>query len=327
MRRGILYFILLFGLNITICYAEEIKISSIEPKSGYRGDEITISGNGFNIDEEGKKVVLCPAYVRFFYEYKNLKNETVKIVEWRAEINKWQNNNIIAKVPFDAKEGIVYIEVYNGIESTRPKEFWIKRTDLFEDAKILKRSGMSDNSIVDHLSYVAKDIFGNTTLAADEIYELKQAGFQDDFIGKLEGHEQHVTIGISGIWLHHTAALVPATMVRIFLEPRSYFKKRKPYWKEFLGGPYIPSGLLHHDRWDLNIGITTTTSTTEDPEAPESEDKSYVLLGASHELNRSALINIGFAFAPGDTRGERTQFYVGFTVDSNFLKGLGIIAK
>lgn len=116
-------------------------------------------------------------------------------------------------------------------------------------------------------------------------------------------------------------------MVRIFLVPRSYFKKRKPYWKEFLGGPYLPSGLLYHDRWDLNIGITISTSTTEDPENPESEDKSYILLGASHELNRSALLNIGFAFAPGDTTGERTQVYVGFTVDSNFLKALGIIEK
>lgn len=146
------------------------------------------------------------AYVRFFYKYKNLKYETVKIVEWRAEINRWQDNNITARVPFNAKEGIVYIEVHNGIESTSPKEFWIKPTNLVDMAKMLKRSGMSDSSIVDHLSHGAKDIFGNTTLTADEIYELKQAGFQDGFIGKLEGHEQYVTIGISGIWLRDTAA-------------------------------------------------------------------------------------------------------------------------
>ena len=176
MKRKVIYFIWLFSLPITVCHAEEIEITSIEPKFGSRGDEVTISGKGFNIvDEEVKKVQHSSAYVRFFYEYKNLKYKTVKIVEWTAEINKWQDNSIAARVPFNAKEGIVYIEVHNGIESTRPKEYWIKPTNLVDMVKMLKRSGMSDSSIVDHLSHAAEDIFGNTTLAADEIYELKQA--------------------------------------------------------------------------------------------------------------------------------------------------------
>jgi len=333
MRRGILYFILLFGLNITICYAEEIRISSIEPKSGSRGDEITISGNGFNIDEEGKKVQHPSAYVRFFYEYKNLKNETVKIVGWRAEINKWQDNNIIAKVPFDAKEGIVYIEVHNGIESTRPKEFWIKGTDLVEVAKMLKKSGMSNSSIVDHLfhqgrqhpdaSRKAKEVFGNISLTADEIYELKQSGFQDDFIAKFEGHPQYVTLGVAPVWLVRTADLVFAPIVRVFLTPRSYFYEYRPFFGSWSKSNWV--GFLQLDRWDLNFGYTTKTSTTESNDI--GEEKSYALVGFSNQLNRSALFNIGLAFVPGDIEGVETQLYIGFTVDYNLLKGIGIVSK
>ena len=53
----------------------------------------------------------------------------------------------------------------------------------------------------------------------------------------------------------------------------------------------------------------------------------YVLIGFSNQLNRSALLNIGWALVPGDIEGVETQFYIGFTVDSNFLKEIGIVNK
>lgn len=337
MKRKISYFILLFSLNIAICCAEEPKISSIEPAFGFGGDEVTINGSGFNVtDDKGNNVKHPYAYVPFFYEYKNSNQETAKIVEWRAGIKKWENNGIVATVPLNAKQGRVSIKVHNGVKSTKEKTFWITSTGLVDSAIRLKQSGMSDSSIVDHLFHEgtqrlklnskAKNVFGNTLLTAGEISDLKESGFQDDFIAKFEGHEQHLTIGVSAIRLTETATLVPASMLRIFLVPRSYFKKRRDYWEE-KWKLYWPAGLFHYDRWDLNVGMTTSTSTTEDPEDPASQDRSYVLLGASHELNRSALLNIGYAFAPGDTKGERTQLYIGFTVDSNFLKALGIIEK
>ncbi len=78
------------------------------------------------------------------------------------------------------------------------------------------------------------------------------------------------------------------------------------------------------ERYDLNIGITAPAQTGN---TDNNYDKSYALIGLSHELNRSALFNIGWAFAPGDVKGRETQMYLGFTVDSNFLKAVGLVSK
>jgi hypothetical protein len=330
MKRRILYLIFICNLSIAVSYAEEIKITSIEPEFASSGDEITIKGSGFNVtDEKGNSMRHPSAYVRFFYEYTNFKQETVKIEEWRAEIRRWRDDNIIAKVPFNAKPGIVYVQVHNGEGiSSEPKEFWIKRANLAEMAKILKKSGMLDSNIVDHLFHKGKqrlganseveDSFGNTSLTADEIYELKQCGFQDEFIAKLEGHPQYVSLGIAPIWLTRTANLAYAPIVRVLLIPRSYFYDYRPYisW---------PFGFFQLDRWDLNFGYTNRTSTTESNEIKEK--KSYALIGLSNQLNRSSLLNIGFALVPGDIEGVETQIYIGFTVDYNLLKGIGVVSK
>lgn len=80
MKRAILYFVLLFSLNMAVCFAEESIISSIEPEFGYRGDEIRIYGSGFHItDKNGEEVNQTYAYVSFFYRY---SNQEEKIVEW-----------------------------------------------------------------------------------------------------------------------------------------------------------------------------------------------------------------------------------------------------
>ncbi|OGW05893.1 MAG: hypothetical protein A2889_10095 [Nitrospinae bacterium RIFCSPLOWO2_01_FULL_39_10] len=199
--------------------------------------------------------------------------------------------------------------------------------DLVVEGIELKRSGVSDSTIVDHLYHLGesgqyKRTFGNTLLTRDEIQQLKQAGFQDDFIAKFEGHPQHVTLGVAAIWLTETTDLTYAPMLRIFLEPRSYFKRRRDYWKEAGWNIYLPYGLIQYDRWDLNFGVTTLTSTDS-----SSDQRSYVLVGLSHEINRSALLNIGGAVLPGDVKGKQTQIYFGITVDYNFLKYLGIVNK
>jgi hypothetical protein len=83
--------------------------------------------------------------------------------------------------------------------------------------------------------------------------------------------------------------------------------------------------LFQLDRWDLNFGYTSKTPTTESNEADE--QKNYVLIGLSNQLNRSALLNIGWALVPGDTKYVDDQFYIGFTIDSNFLKEIGLVSK
>lgn len=328
MKRAIFYFVLSFSLNMAVCFAEEPIISSIEPEFGYRGDEIRIYGSGFHItDKDAEEVDQTHTYVSFFYRY---SNQEEKIVEWRAGVRKWEHNLIIATVPLNAKIGKVSIQVFNGRKSTKaPKEFWVTSTGLVDSAIRLKKRGMSDTKIVDHLFHEgthrlkiepeAKKIFGNTVLTAGEIDELKESGFQDDFIAKFEGHPQYVSLGVAPLWLIKTADLVYAPIVRVFLQPRSYFYKYEPYfsWPRF--------GLWQIERWDLNFGYTTRTSTTESNDIEEK--KSYALIGFSNQLNRSALINIGFALVPGDIEGVESQFYIGFTVDYNLLKGIGLVSK
>ncbi|MBI3814157.1 MAG: hypothetical protein HY279_06795 [Nitrospinae bacterium] len=200
--------------------------------------------------------------------------------------------------------------------------------DPVEESIELKRSGVSDSTIVDHLYHIGESsreerVFGNIHLTKEEIKKLKTAGFQDDFIAKFEGHPQHVALGVAAIWLTETTDLTYAPMLRIFLVPRSYFTKMRDYWEKWeTVGLYYPRGFFHYDRWDINFGITTMTSTD-----GSSDQRSYVLVGLSHEINRSALLNFGGAVLPGDVKGKQTQIYFGITVDYNFLKYLGIINK
>lgn len=199
--------------------------------------------------------------------------------------------------------------------------------DLIEESIVLKQSGVSDSTIVDHLYHIGESgrlesSFGNIKLTKDQISQLKKAGFQDDFIAKFEGHPQHVTLGVAAIWLTETTDLTYAPILRIFLVPRSYFTKMRHYWKEVGWNIYLPHGLIQYDRWDLNFGVTTLTSADS-----SSDQRSYVLVGLSHEINRSALLNIGGAVLPGDVKGIQTQIYFGITVDYNFLKYLGIVDK
>lgn len=213
-------------------------------------------------------------------------------------------------------------------ENITQKDFEEYSINLVEESVVLKQSGVSDSTIVDHLYHIgesshAERVFGNIHLTKEEIKKLKEAGFQDDFIAKFEGHPQHVALGVATIWLTETTDLTYAPMLRIFLVPRSYFTKMRDYWEKWeMVGLYYPRGFFHYDRWDINFGVTTLTS------ADSSSDKrSYVLVGLSHEINRSALLNIGGAVLPGDVKGIQTQIYFGITVDYNFLKYLGIVDK
>jgi len=133
-----------------------------------------------------------------------------------------------------------------------------------------------------------------------------------------------VTLGVAGLWLQKTADLVYAPIIRIFLKPRSYFHAYRPYFFDHWG-QLFQCGLFQLDRWDINVGLTSNTQTAKSSEAEEKER--YVLIGLSHQLNQSAFLNIGWALLPGDTKYVDGQFYVGFTLDANFLKEIGIIGK
>jgi len=44
------------------------------------------------------------------------------------------------------------------------------------------------------------DKFGSIILNCNEIMALKEAGFNDDFLAKIEGHPEYFSVGISTIW-------------------------------------------------------------------------------------------------------------------------------
>jgi hypothetical protein len=206
------------------------------------------------------------------------------------------------------------------------KNFGTFSINLIEEAIRLRRGGVSDSFIVEHLYHLNPDtgnVFGNARIREDDIKKLKEAGFDDDFIAKFEGHPQYITVGVASVFLIRTSNLEAATMLRILLEPRSYFKRLRPYWRKLFWKIYWPEGITHYDRLGLTLGITTSTPTGE-----KSESINYVLVGLSNELNRLALLNFGFALAPKDIKeGKKKQLYIGLTLDSNSLKALGIIGK
>ncbi len=125
--------------------------------------------------------------------------------------------------------------------------------ELVDGALTLKKSGMSDSAIIDHLYQFglieaggrpeAKGVFGNARLTKDEIVKLKQAGFQDDFIAKFEGYPQYVTIGVAAIMLTYTNDIVAAPILRVFLVPRSYFQAQRPYWTKKKLGSHLSSSI------------------------------------------------------------------------------------
>jgi hypothetical protein len=214
------------------------------------------------------------------------------------------------------------------VEEEKKKLVEEEKKKLVDKAINLKNINMQESTIIDHLAYVdrkydSRVYFGKCPLSADQIDSLRKAGFQNDFIAKFEGQPQYVTLGVAGVWLQKTADLVYAPIIRIFLKPRSYFHAYRPYFFGRWG--LSQCGLLQLDRWDINVGLTNKTQTAKSSETEEKER--YILIGLSNQLNQSAFLNIGCALLPGDTKYVDSQFYVGFTLDSNFLKEIGIIGK
>lgn len=315
MKPAVFFFIAMFTLCASLSKAGAQQCT-IKPEVGSPGDVVTIQGD-FGDKQDNSYVVLSD-----------------KTPE-KLEILSWEKDKIRFVIPPRSNREIVNVTVYvNGEPKyTAEMQLGLYGIDLVEEAIKLKRSNMQEPAIVDHLAYVSrvagdrgrdpKGYFGKYPLPADQMVRLRKEGFQNDFIAKFEGQPQHVTLGIAMLWLGKTANVVYAPIVRIFLKPRSYFHPYSPYFHGRWG--LSRCGLLQADRWDLNIGYTTNTSTTESNEAREKEH--YVLIGLSNQLNRSALLNIGYALLPGDTKYVDSQFYVGFTLDSNFLKEIGLMNK
>lgn len=316
MKKIFFFFIIVLNLCAAVSEAETLECK-IEPEVGVPGDRITIEATQGTFGDKQKG-----SYLVFSDKPKD-----------ELEIKSWDKNTLEFIVPPRCKRKIVDVNLYINKEKKCAAQFGLYGIELVEEAIKLKQNNMQETSIIDHLYYTSRSTedgcldpngyFGNYRLTATQIDRLQKVGFQNDFITKFEGHPQHVTLGLTALWLNKTADLVYAPMIRIFFKPRSYFCAHRPYFGSWRSSRLI--GLFQLDRWDLNVGYTTKTPTTDSDNS--TEEKSYVLIGLSNQLNRSALLNIGWALVPGDTEGVETQFYVGFTIDYNFLKEIGIVNK
>jgi hypothetical protein len=164
------------------------------------------------------------------------------------------------------------------------------------------------------------NLFTGVKIIGSAIDQLREVGFDEDFISKLEGQKQYVTIGMVAILLAKTRDLVAAPMARVFLNPKSYFRPRIPLFstKYFFNREWFYSIV---DRTDLNVGYTVVESKLDGVKT------NFVLAGVSFEANKAALINFGWDIPVNAENKKNGQLYFGLTVDSNILKGLGIVSK
>lgn len=252
-------------------------------------------------------------------------------------INKWTDTQIDLVVPqLEASGDVTIYVVIISEDKTDIKEAnsRIFIENYVDEAVKLKRLGMETNDIVEHLYHKSVNkhlacrrveremkMFGCAELNQVDIEKLVHAGYDQKFIAKFEGQEQYVTVGLAAIWLSNYSDLTTAPMARIFLRPRSYFKERVSWSQSSDWGDYVL------DRMDLAFGYSNPALVKDKAGQIANERNSYVLFGVSWEINRSALFNLGYAVIPGDRLWENAQFYFGFTLDSNFLKEIGMVTK
>jgi hypothetical protein len=300
-----------------------ISISSIEPERiTLKPDPtpvIIIHGAGFTRVD----------IVRFIIEEFDKKSKKVITKSVNATVDKKEPTVLVVRMPKDISDQsctIIELLANNGTVSVTKKIPIIKEV-VAEAIRMRQSSFYEEPFIAEHLfqkkNDEVKDIFGNIKLSKDEMGALKSEKFSDDFIAKMEGHPQYITLGLSAIWLKDTTELVGAPMIRIFLVPKSYYTSRKNLWEKHWG-VMLPTGILYVDKWDLNIGYTSSASISKD-NGVDNKKKNYILLGLSYEINPSALFNIGVAYVPGDVDGVQKQLYFGFTIDQNILKQVGIM--
>jgi hypothetical protein len=321
----------------------EVHIDLITPSVSMENDLLLIKGKGFGQTKENVSV-------KFRMKLKVCQQndtECKEYEEYDAIVSRVTDTEIDVRTPAVSEKAILKVRV--DVKDSNPSnevEFGIYWQRLVDQSITLKKSGMNDPAIVDHLYFqsISSDgataakregVFGNIKLNAEDISKLKSNGFNEEYIAKLEGQKQYVTLGVGGIWLNRTSELVAAPMIRILLVPRGYFYEREDYWGEWSWGGRKwprnnlywvpkPQGIVSVSRWDLNIGATSSASTGTDSTGQKTN---YVLFGLSHEINIAAFINVGIALSTDNTKGIKKQFYWGVTVDSNFLKAIGIMNK
>jgi hypothetical protein len=195
----------------------------------------------------------------------------------------------------------------------------------------LRDNGYSDSSIAEIIANRPEFAFGSAKLTKDQMTKLKKS-FEEDFIENWVGVKQRITVGAAGVFLTDADELVAAAIIRILTPPRSFHAKLNLWpWSRIKQKPHKRNTLKllrynidpdHFDAWinrfDLNVGVTTATSTD------DVESGNFILAGFSYEINRAAFLNFGLAVSTAGNVEDTDQWYVGITLDQNILKILGV---
>jgi hypothetical protein len=297
-------------------------VKNMVPNIAVPGELIKVSGENFN---NTVKVVL---------KYSAVGTErSVTITPESVE----KNTTLTFKVPMMEGSSKVSLFLRTGETDYDSKQtLCIYSNKYIREAINWKTNGMTDTAILEHIAKMLQDetdsgnnsfkLFTGIPIIGDELGQLREAKFSEDFISKLEGQKQYVTFGITAVLLAKTSDLVAAPMARIFIVPKSYFKTRVPFFNTHYTFREWIAGVL--ERTDLNVGYTVIKSKVSDTANTSSgndKDTNYILVGGSYEINKAALFNIGWGIPVNVPDKKKGQLYFGVTVDYNILKALNIV--
>lgn len=200
------------------------------------------------------------------------------------------------------------------------------------EAVLWKKQKLSDTVILGHISQLATrdmnqegvspPVFDGVSIKGNGINELRDNGFSEDFIAKFEGQPQWVTLGMAAIFLPDGGKITTAPLLRIMLEPKSYYKPRYSFGNMFscFKSDTEPKCLsVWREKFDVNIGYTVISTKS------NGENTNFLLTGFSYEINPAALLNFGAAIPTGSVDDKSVKAYLGITVDQNFLKAIGFM--
>lgn len=278
----------------------------VTPENIESGDLLTITAtNGTPLDEKTPTKVECGG-VSMTTTYEKKSNESAKVMFNAPELE----SNVICTIKIGEIVKVIQVRA---------------RYPYIKEAVLWKKQGLSDAAILGHISKMATQelndkgvspsVFDGVPIRGSGVEQLKQVNFSEDFITKLEGQPQWVTLGMAAIFLPDGGKVTTAPLLRIMLEPKSYYKPRYKFGHLFSN----EFSSVLRQKFDVNIGYTVISIKT------DSENTNFLLAGFSYEINPSALLNFGAAIPTGSVKDKSVTSYVGVTVDQNFLKAIGLM--
>ncbi|MBU0674198.1 MAG: IPT/TIG domain-containing protein [Proteobacteria bacterium] len=300
-------------------------LNSVQPPTVVVGERVTLTGtfiaatDKIRLEIDGQAILLEP-------EQATASNAQISFVAPVIAIGA------VVKVSVEDNAGAISNDKY---------EILICGNLSIREAVIWKKAGMPETNILAHVSLLAeKDLegersgkkpvcsqiaagrpqyFNGVRILGNDLNVLKAANFTDDFVARLEGQKQYVTLGLSAVYFREFDEVATAPILRILLVPRSYYQPREPLLTTRIFSKSWWTGLK--ESLDVNVGYTVMSNNAGGTETSDN----YLLVGFSYEMNRSAFLNFGQAIPVNNDNAAEKTWYWGITVDQNFFKAMGLM--